>query len=239
LICSSGASEIVRIDLSPVNARKTAASTPEDEIDPCFPGPPHPQAVAPPWTPQTYGRRARLRHYRETDPTPRDICQTAPSCIHDPDKAANSSPQSAPPRHHVPHIERDSMRRQHINVVGRVNHFVLPINKVDWLNMVSPRPLHRRALDLHPPQPPARIQDKVIALTIAPGLVTLNPSPTALCRNAASASSPVRLVLRDFFGSNARSLGDGVEDCAVIVPLSRNQSVITQSKSEVKKIALF
>ena len=56
------------------------------------------------------------------------------------------------------------MRRQHVDIIRRVDHFGLPINKVDRLNMVSTRPFRGRAFNLHPPQPPPRIQDEVIAI---------------------------------------------------------------------------
>ena len=88
------------------------------------------------------------------------------------------------------------MRRQNVDVLRRINHFALPIDKMDWLNMVSPRPLHRRALDLHPPQPPPRIQHKVIALTVAPGLGHPEPEPHRLMQKRRLRKLPVRLLLR-------------------------------------------
>jgi hypothetical protein len=129
--------------------------------------------------------------------------QATRPCTRRPNKAADSSTPPAPP----PARGTTHRAGQHAPSARQYpppcNHFVFSINKMNQLNMISPHPRYRRALDLHPPQPLARIQDGIIPLTIAHGLVTLNPSPTALCRKAASASSPVRLVVRAFLRSGA------------------------------------
>ena len=46
--------------------------------------------------------------------------------------------------------------------------------------MVSPRMHRRRALDLHPPEAPARIHHKVVALAVAPRLRHLKSQPHRL-----------------------------------------------------------
>jgi hypothetical protein len=86
------------------------------------------------------------------------------------------------------------MGRENINVLGRVNHLILSIHKVDRLDMVSPGPDRRRALDLHPPQPPARIHHEVVALAIAPRLGHLE-------------TQTHRLVQKRRFRKLSRSLG--------------------------------
>jgi hypothetical protein len=89
---------------------------------------------------QTHRRPPPLRFLHETNPKPAILLKPrrlAP--------IARIKPQTRPHnprrnRHHVPDIERNNVCRQHVNVVGRANHLVLPIDKMDRLNMVFPPP---------------------------------------------------------------------------------------------------
>jgi len=83
------------------------------------------------------------------------------------------------------------VRRKNVDVIRRVNHFVLTQKQN---GSADHPPLRLRAFDLHPPQALARIQEKVLALL--PKLGQPEASPIASCRNAVAESSPIRLLLR-------------------------------------------
>jgi hypothetical protein len=85
--------------------------------------------------------------------------------------------------------------RQNVNLIRRVPTLAPAapsVNAIKRLHFIPARMHHRSRLKLHPPQPPARIHNKVVAFAVAQGLATRNPMLVAFKRNAASESSPVR-----------------------------------------------
>src|SRR5438477_12547033 len=102
-----------------------------------------------------------------SNPTPPGISQTADACILPADKISNSG---------TAQTRRWEARTTHpadvyappINIPRRVNHLSFAIDSITRLHIVPARPHHFRALHLHPPQPLAIIQNKIIALAVSP-----------------------------------------------------------------------
>ena len=70
----------------------------------------------------------------------------------------------------LPTLLQNDVRRQHINIGGRISLLPLPARRVNRLHIISPAVQPPRSLNLHPQQPPARPRpnNKVILLAVAP-----------------------------------------------------------------------
>src|SRR5580692_8981630 len=85
-----------------------------------------------------------------------------------------------PNRHHIPDVPRHNVTNQHINIFLRQPNNLPPhINRRMHRISPSPKPILRRP-HLRPPQPPARIANEVIPVTVSPGLRHNHPHPHSL-----------------------------------------------------------
>ena len=83
-------------------------------------------------------------------------------------------------RNHIPDVPRHNVGHDHINILLREPHN-LPSHINRRMHRISPRPkpLIRRS-NLHSPQPPVSVANKIVPIAVSPGLRNNHPHPHRL-----------------------------------------------------------